>query len=642
MSTNENDRDESTREAEAVLNEASEERVTATSGDTKGEAADAPDADIRTRPTEPLAQEPPPAEPTDPVEARRKRLKWWDHLVGLAIGSVYVGILIRTARNLGYARDEGFYFDAGRAYARWFELLFRDPHAALQRQAIDAAWTVNHEHPALMKSLFGLSWLYLHEKHKIFVEAGTAFRFPAMVMAGLALWLVYVMGTRAYSRRAGLMAAGVLALMPRVFYHAHLDCFDVPVMFWWTLVIYCYWRSVEGGIGWAIVSGIALGFALNVKFNCFMIPALVLVHWLVVRGREVGESSKTGGVPIPIAFLSMIFLGFATFVFLWPWMWSDTFVGEGGRPGRLPEYLGFHWNHPYYNMEFNGYNYFRPPFPRSYAYVMILYTVPLISLVLFAAGIIARFRYILRDASPLAWLIPPVGRAKAWNEFHRARPGDDRAGTEVLFIGAGYAILALWWKANTPIFGGTKHWFTAYPFLALFAGAGFDSVSRQLEKVLDKRVRIAWLPAVTLGIVCLLAPLALTAHSHPFGLSNYTPIAGGAPGAADKGMNRQFWGFTTGSLVEFFNREVPPNGSIYIHDTAWPSWEMMQSDGRIRRDIRVSWDIGGADFAIVHHELHMNEVDYQIWQLFQSPATFHVLTFDGVPIVSVYRRHRGR
>jgi hypothetical protein len=273
---------------------------------------------------------------------------------------------------------------------------------------------------------------------------------------------------------------------------------------------------------------------------------------------------------------------------------------------------------------------------------MIAYTVPAITLVLCFVGLAARFRHLLRDAATLAWLIPPVGRARGWNAFHLRRPGDDPRGTDLLFLGAGYAILALWWKTNTPIFGGTKHWFTLYPFLALFAGAGFDATARALERLVAGRVKPAWLPAASLAGVCLLSPLALTAHSHPFGLSNYTPLAGGAPGAADKGMNRQFWGFTTGSLVGFFNEHVPPGGSVYVHDTAWPSWEMLQADGRVRPDIRVSWSVADADFAIVHHELHMNEVDYQIWQAYQSPEVFHVLTFDGVPIVSVYRNPRLR
>jgi hypothetical protein len=330
-------------------------------------------------------------------------------------------------------------------------------------------------------------------------------------------------------------------------------------------------------------------------------------------------------------------------------MWFDPFVAglpEAARPGRLFDYLGFHWNHPYYNMEFYGFNYFRPPFPRSYPYVMIAYTVPAITLVLCFVGLAARFRHLLRDAAPLAWLVPPVGkRLRAVGEFFRARPGDDPRGTDVLFLGAGYSILALWWKSNTPIFGGTKHWFTLYPFLALFAGAGFDATARALDRMVAGRVRPTWLPAAALGVVCMLPALALTAHSHPFGLSNYTPLAGGAPGAADKGMNRQFWGFTIGSAVGLLDREVPHNGRVFIHDTAWPSFAMLREDGRLRSDIEVSWGVADADFDLIEHELHMNEVDYQIWQAYQSPDTDAVITLDGVPIVSVYKnprlRHRG-
>ena len=34
----------------------------------------------------------------------------------------------------------------------------------------------------------------------------------------------------------------------------------------------------------------------------------------------------------------------------------------------------------------------------------------------------------------------------------------------------------------------------------------------------------------------------------------------------------------------------------------------------------------------------MNEVDFQEWAAFDSPSPDWVLTHDGVPIVSVYRR----
>jgi 4-amino-4-deoxy-L-arabinose transferase-like glycosyltransferase len=571
---------------------------------------------------------------------------WLDHLLGFGVCLVYVLALVATARTLGYARDEGFYFDAARSYARWFDLLATNWREAVQRSNVDAYWQVNHEHPALMKTLFALSWKYLHVKHKVFAEAGTAMRFPGMVMGGLSLWLVYAMGTRAYSRRAGVIAALSLGLMPRIFYHSHLDCFDVPVMFWWTLVTYCYWRSIDeksaSPLGWGLLTGVAWGMALNVKFNCFMLPVVFLIHWFVTRGRHVGDSARIGGFSAPIAVLSMFTLGIVTFVALWPWMWFDFLTGEGGRPGRLGEYLGFHWNHPYYNMEFFGHNYFRPPFPRSYPYAMIAFTVPAVTLALFAVGFVSRIPALLRQSAPLAWLIPPAGPLARLHDAHRARPGDDPLATDVLFFGSGYAILALWLKTNTPIFGGTKHWFTAYPFLALFAGAGFEVVARACEGALGERLRRRWLAWTTLAALVIAPSLTQTWHSHPFGLSQYTPLAGGTPGAADLGMNRQFWGFTTGSVLPFFNRRVPPGGSVFIHDTAWPSWEMLQADGRARPDIRVVWEVQPADYAIVHHELHMMEVDAQIWTAYGQARLAHVVTHDGVPIVSVYENPRVR
>ena len=157
-----------------------------------------------------------------------EKVGWRDHLIGASLGSAYVAWLLATARSLGFARDEGFYFRAAATYWRWFDALFTRPSDALKQGFIDSIWAENHEHPPLMKVLFAFSWKFLHEKWHIFTDASTAFRFPGMVMMGVALWVTYLFGARAYSRRAGAIAAALLALMPRVFYNAHLACFDVP------------------------------------------------------------------------------------------------------------------------------------------------------------------------------------------------------------------------------------------------------------------------------------------------------------------------------------------------------------------------------------------------------------------------------
>ena len=149
------------------------------------------------------------------------------------------------------------------------------------------------------------------------------------------------------------------------------------------------------------------------------------------------------------------------------------------------------------------------------------------------------------------------------------------------------------------------------------------------------RLRIA---EVGLAGVLVLAPLAVTVHSHPFGLSAYVPLVGGTAGGADLGLNRQFWGFTTESVGPWLAAHAPRGSSVFLHDTAWEAWQEMLADGRVRPDLRGAGSPGEADFALVQHELHMNEVDYDIWTTYGTDAPVYVLTHDGVPIVSVYKR----
>jgi len=94
---------------------------------------------------------------TEPVKLDR-----WDVAVCVGLAGSYLALLLATVHDLGYARDEGFYFQAARSYEAWFELLRTDFAAALEPAVIDRYWSANHEHPALMKSLFALTPLSVH------------------------------------------------------------------------------------------------------------------------------------------------------------------------------------------------------------------------------------------------------------------------------------------------------------------------------------------------------------------------------------------------------------------------------------------------------------------------------------------------
>jgi hypothetical protein len=258
-------------------------------------------------------------------------------------------------------------------------------------------------------------------------------------------------------------------------------------------------------------------------------------------------------------------------------------------------------------MEFLGRTYWKPPMPRGYAWLMTLGTVPAITLALAAVGAVVA----LRSRASLALR-------------------SDYA----LWLVCLLVSYAPWWSTGTPIFGGTKHWITAYPFVCLFAGLGFVRIC-EAGRELSRRAT----PAL-IGAAVLVGPVVMTLHAHPFGLSAYTPLVGGAPGAATLGLNRTFWGYTTQELAPFINRRAPARGTVYVHDTALQSFAMFQEDGRLRRDLRGSLNIAASDVALYHHEPHMSRVEQQIWLEYGTLAPSAIATFDGVPITWAYARPR--
>jgi hypothetical protein len=419
--------------------------------------------------------------------------------------------------------------------------------------------------------------------------------------------------------------------MPQVFFHSHLACFDMPITTMWMLCVYVHWRAQETrGGGWALAMGIVYGLTLETKHNAWILPAVLVPHALFVHRKAILRSLRHGRLTVPASLVSMAVVGPMVFVLLWPYLWNDTLA-------RMQWYVEFHTNHAYYNMEFLGRNYFAAPSPRLYLPVMVLATVPSITLLLFAIGAVDRAR--VGALRVWAWARGVAGRT-AGGAGER-----DRRETDLLLALALFAAVSPWLLSpKTPIFGGTKHWMPAYPILALFAGRGFDLVLAAMRRALASfSVSPGRLAAAEGGLWAsvLLAPLLVTVHSHPFGLSTYVPFFGGTAGGADLGLNRGFWGHTTQQAAEeYLNPKAPRDATVFIHDTTWDGWAHMQEEGRVRKDLRAVGAPHEGMFSLVHHELHMNEVDYTIWGAYGVDAPVYVVQHDGVPIVSVYRKPR--
>ncbi len=537
--------------------------------------------------------------------------------LALALGALFLWLLLGTTESVGYARDEGFYFHASRRYAEWFRLLAEDRGKALSRAQIDAAWTINHEHPGLIKSLFALSHL-LSTKLRWFSEPGTSFRFPAMVLGSVMVALTSYWASRRHGLWAGLVAGLSLAFLPRVFFHAHLACFDVPITALFLLTFACWDKALRSaGPLYPLLTGVAFGLALDSKHNAWFLPIAFAAHTLLcLIWARLERRALWPAVERQVwSLVSMALLGPVILVMFWPWLWHDTVA-------RFREYAAFHVNHEFYNMELFGETYFQPPMPRSYAPVMTLATVPLITIAVGVVGVAVRVLDFVKDRS------------------EERRSSHLTTLSWALAIGVSYAP---WLSTSTPIFGGTKHWMTAYPFFGLFAATGFvwlvervSSLARETQR--ERGASWAVRAAAPVAAVCVTAsPIEQALRAHPWGLSAYTPLVGGAPGAATLGLNRGFWGYTTGSVTTELN-SLPERTKVYPHDTALPSWNMLLEDGRLRRDLRAVWYVPEADVAVYHHEMHMQMQEYQAWIAFGTVQPWVVRGLDGVPVVWLYRR----
>ena len=552
-----------------------------------------------------------------PPRPRRSPAVW---LLGMALGVLTVVLLARGHRDVGYVRDEGIYFDASRHYAQWVIGVAEAPGRLSDSKFRDEHFRVNHEHPVLMKTLGGLSARMLAPSRPkgargapAAMPEGAAMRLPAQILAGVGVTLLFFMG-HAWGRGigAGLLAAGWFILLPRVAFHAGLHAFDVPVAVA-TLAVTLAYRAALRRPAWGWLVGPMLGVAIAIKHNALFLGPLLALHYYAClawgRWRHGRSITRAQWVPLPL--LSMAVLAPVVAWALWPWLWTDT-------TARLLEYVEFHRNHSWYNMELLGTNYNQPPMPISYVAIMTWATVPTALLLLAGAGLWLGAR---RDLRATAVATPAVPR---WS---RPLPSGWSRLDSLWLAMLSLFPLVLISLPSTPIFGGTKHWLTAYPFLALAAVVAW----RELWRAVKPGRHARWLAPVALAL-CLGPSAIATVDGHPYNLSQYAPLPGGPRGAADLGLNRGFWGHAMRELWPTLE-QVP--GPLYLHDLHEFSRRQYEREGRWPRTLEPG-PARRARSGLLFHEMHMGVEEHALWQTLGTTAPMQVLSLDDVPLTSLY------
>jgi 4-amino-4-deoxy-L-arabinose transferase-like glycosyltransferase len=599
-----------------------------------------------------------------------------DQLIGWGLFAAAFAALWATQRAVGYTRDESFYFFAAANHAGWFELLFSRPALAFDDVQIVRYFDYNHEHPALMKDLFGLSHWILHRRLG-WLGPALSFRLPAFALAALIAPLLYRMGAALYGRAAGLFAAIAFFLVPRHFFNAQLACFDVPMAAFWLLTVYAFWRAQQRpGTWWAC--GIAFGLALSTKHNAFFLPLVLapVAAWLAWKRSAANPAARelvraflllSGVVAALFGFLWIIlgprqfqerFLLLSPHTFLllalvagsamllrrlksvdepslrplaslaamgvlgplilyvtWPYLWHHPVE-------RIAWWLQFHATHVHYAWFYLGRLLREPPFPLDYVLVKTALTVPTSLLVPMALGLLGvSARVLARGSASVA-----SASGQRW--------------PEVLVLLNAIASIALISHPRVPHFGGVKHWLPSMTFLALLSGYAVSGAVGWAAGAMKGRrfAPPAWSVWGVVALTILAPALWASIRIHPYGTSAYSELAGGAPGAATLGMQRQFWSSNVTGVLPWINAHAPPNARVWLHEVTQLAFVDYQRNGLMRRDLRPANGPHDADVAAYQYHQEFREHEFNIWQVFQTRRPSTGLYIDETPQVVVYTR----
>ncbi len=132
----------------------------------------------------------------------------------------------------------------------------------------------------------GVSEAYTTDPTAVFVVA----RVMAAVLGTLAVWLLYLAGSRFFDRRVGLLAAGLLAVAFLPVFYSKLALNDVPTL---APVCLCLWASAGilrfGRTRDYVIAGFALGLAAATKYTggIVLLPLIgaAAVQFVAPNGR---------------------------------------------------------------------------------------------------------------------------------------------------------------------------------------------------------------------------------------------------------------------------------------------------------------------------------------------------------------------
>ena len=550
--------------------------------------------------------------------------------------------LVPTTGDIGLAWDEPAYRYSQVMSAQWWDQLgharsWAEVHSLLDPESLLYYWPYARFGINFHPPLAGQLNLATHALFGSWMKDIPARRMASVIEFALTIAIGCGFLARRYGNAVGLVMAGSLLFMPRLYGQAHLVDTDIPGLFLWAATALAFWNGLhaENGRHWRVLVGVLLGLAFVEKMAAVGV-LLPLLLWLVAghltrslarpgARADLIDGMVTSGLmllPLALAFLEIqglqrqlpppaqtnlfvnrpssdlpgMILAAPLAIWLLRRLLGRIFRGSkvwGVERPALETWTAILAFAPVVGWLGNPL-WWRETLPRLAHYYTLSndrqHALPDIQIIYFGQT----YEYTLpwHNAWVLLGITVPVTillAAAVGIIWGLGRLRHDRL--PLYFLVHFLTLPVLRMLPTVPAHDGVRLFLPTFFFLAAFAGWGTVA----LAKDLSLRARLPAPIALSLLAALVLAPAAYElARIHPFELSYYNLLIGGPRGAWHRGFELTYWfDAFNGQALDELNRRLPPGAEVdFPNELTNPmTFQELQMLGALRGDIKLGGDI---------------------------------------------------
>lgn len=473
-------------------------------------------------------------------------------------------------------------------------------------------------HPPLNGLLASLSNYIFYQKFGWMGDIESYHLFIVAASALLVLSIVYAAATW-FGIFGGVIAGVSLALYPIFWAESHINIKDSVETAFYSITVISFVNVVRTKQWrWVLLTIIAVSLALGTKFNILFAPITLGLWflWYVSNTKHVQKIFRS--MPLWVSIIGAITIPLIVLYAIWPSLWLDPIKG-------FMEVIGFYQDIGYGTV-YQPLRYLTLLGINLYPLRVIIYSTPLVTLLLFGFGVFASLRNgrMQKDGLLLLiliWFLVPIIRVSL--------PG-------------------------ASIYAGVRQIMEYIPPMAILAGIGANHMVTLLHSyivTLMKRLRNKQLNSVTmkqlaiaLKIMILLMFLPITFKMwkmHPNESAYFNPLIGGLKGAYLK--NFPDWGVTLGTAywqgVQWLNDHGEREAKLTLVRGLMANVPRIQ----LRRDINYSHTYFSGESKDGEYIMEVNDyywerdVAQEKKKYLATLLPVYQVIVDGVPILNIWK-----